>query len=130
MLTRNCPSCECKSFFTPTYDADNEYACTNCRWSYVAKRRPAKVGGAAQQNAEDRVRRILGEGYTIAENTEHSDFWAAKGVKGFTATPTLWCRDSLLIYIGARGGLRVVSCGRKVKEFQGRAAWRWLQVVS
>jgi hypothetical protein len=57
-------------------------------------------------------------------------YWANKGVVVIYARAKQWFDDSMIIYVGPRGSLRVVDCRTGEKERKGREAETWISIRS
>jgi hypothetical protein len=129
--TRACPNCcpEGGACFYRTYASENEWECANCGHTVVIKPRAKKVGGAKQTRVVERIRGQLAKRFEVSD-CDKRGFWAERGVVVIYAKAKQWFDDSMIIYVGPRGSLRVVDCRAGEKERKGRDAATWIHIRS
>jgi hypothetical protein len=94
----------------------------------IPPRKP-KVGGPKQTRVAERLRNQLERRFEVSDCDEDG-FWAERGVLAIYAKAKQWFDDSLIIYVGPRGSLRVVDCGKGEPERKGRDAIIWINIRS
>lgn len=128
---RSCPTC-CPTggaYFYRTYEAADEWECSNCGHTVVIKPRRSHVGTPSQDRVVARLRDQLAKRFEVSDGDDDG-YWAGKGVVVVYAKAKQWFDDSLIIYVGPRGSLRVVDCGKGEPERKGRDATIWINIRS